>query len=63
MSSIVVVSPRSSFFDPDNWYQETMTSQNIIAASETRLYFELGSIGGSDISMDDLAWDIFIETS
>lgn len=63
LSSIVVVSPRSSFFDQDNWYQETMTSQNIIAASETSLYFELGSIGGSDISMDDLAWDDFIETS
>lgn len=63
LSSIVVVSPRSSFFDQDNWYQGTMTSQNIIAASETSLYFKLGSIGGSDISMDDPAWDDFIETS
>lgn len=63
LTSIVAVSPRSAFFDQDNWYQGLMTSQNIIAASETSLYFKLGSIGGTDIWRDDPNWDDFIETS
>lgn len=63
LSSIAAVSPRSAFFDADNWYQGTGASLTIIAAGETALYFKLGQIGGTDISADDPDWDYYTETS
>lgn len=63
LSSIAAVSPRSAFFDADNWYQGTGASLTIIAAGETALYFKLGQIGGTDISADDPDWDDYTEVS
>lgn len=63
LSSIVVVSPRSSFFDRDNWYQDSMIGKSIVAVSETGLFFTQGQIGGVDISTDDPDWDDYMETS
>lgn len=63
LSSIAAVSPRSSFFDEDNWYQGAGADVTIIDAGETALYFKLGQIGGSDISADDPDWDDYTEVS
>lgn len=63
LTSIAVVSPRSSYFDPDNWYQSSSIGKTVIAAGETALYLKVGQIGGSDMIAEDPDREDYTETS